>query len=92
MEEQERKEEKNRVFLLRWLTAAGVPIESSSLKSQSVHTHTHTHRHGLLLLLVWRKVLRKEVGAAVEKKSKKKRDYCDQCVCEKVEEMKQVLQ
>lgn len=90
MEEQERKEGKNRVFLLRWLAAAGVPIESSSLKSQPAHTHTH--RHGLLLLLVWRKVLRKEVGAAVEKKSKKKRDYCDQCVCEKVKEMKQVLQ
>lgn len=42
MEEQERKERKNRVFLLRWLAAAGVPIESSSLKSQPVHTHTHT--------------------------------------------------
>lgn len=69
MEEQEIKEGKNRVFLLRWLAAAGVPIESSSLKSQPAHTHTHSH--GLLLLLVWRKVLRKEVGAAVEKKSKK---------------------
>lgn len=38
MEEQERKEGKNRVFLLRWLAAAGVPIESSSLKSQPAHT------------------------------------------------------
>lgn len=71
MEEQERKEGKNRVFLLRWLAAAGVPIESSSLKSQPAHTHTHRHGLLLLLLLVWRKVLRKEVGAAVEKNRRK---------------------
>lgn len=72
-----RGRERKRFFLLRWPVAAGVPIESSSLKSQRAHTHTAYSVAGVV-----GKVLRgKEVRVAkIEEKTRLLRSVsCDVC-------------